>query len=142
MRTHPPTTTYIGIALTVAGFIAIAVAWDGAANLDYVQGQFPYLISGGVIGMALIVLGVGLMVIQALQADGDRRTAELAQLTASITALRAASSPPDPFDPATTGEYRPRPRTAPAAQPSPAAGADHTARIPAAVGGWQRPSRS
>jgi hypothetical protein len=59
----------VGVLLVVAGFVALFLAWNGAAEKDFVQGQLPYLISGGLVGIALV--GCGLMVInvQARRAD-------------------------------------------------------------------------
>jgi len=58
-----------GVALVVAGFLALFLAWNGAAGKDRVEAQLPYLISGGLVGLALV--GAGLMVvnIQARRTD-------------------------------------------------------------------------
>jgi hypothetical protein len=58
-----------GLALVVAGFIALFLAWNGASGIDYVEGQLPYLISGGLVGMGLIGAGLTVVNIQARRAD-------------------------------------------------------------------------
>lgn len=103
-------TTWIGLLLAAVGFGIIWRAWDGASNLDYIQGQFPYLISGGITGLGLIVLGVGLLLIEALRRDAARRRDQLERLTAVMRELHALLAPADPYDPSGVGEYRPRPR--------------------------------
>ena len=53
----------VGAALIfiTAGFVVIGVAWNGAASIDFAQGQIPYLLSGGAAGLGLI--GVGMVLI-------------------------------------------------------------------------------
>jgi energy-converting hydrogenase Eha subunit E len=110
MRRTTPVATYLGIATTGVGFVLIALAWNGAANLDYVQGQFPFLLSGGLTGLSLIVIGVTVMVIQALRQDAVERALQLEELHATVTQLAGLLAPPDAYDPVVSGEYRPRPR--------------------------------
>ena len=47
----------IGGAMIVAGVAAIILGWYGAAHTPYDFEQVPYLISGGLLGLALTVLG-------------------------------------------------------------------------------------
>jgi hypothetical protein len=135
-----PFAIYAGLALSLIGFVLIALAWNGASELDYVQGQFPFLISGGLTGMGLIVVGVGMIIIQTMRAEADDRARQLDELADSIHRLRVALAPPDEFDPEVAGEYRPRPR----AKVQAGVGAeDATQQLPPASGGdesWQRPS--
>ena len=46
-----------GGALAVLGLVAIIVGWMGAANTGFEFEQIPYLISGGMLGLALCFLG-------------------------------------------------------------------------------------
>lgn len=46
-----------GGALAVLGLVAIIVGWMGAANTGFEFEQIPYLISGGLLGLALCFLG-------------------------------------------------------------------------------------
>jgi len=50
-----------GFVLAVAGLIAIVLGWYGASGTRDVTNQIPYLISGGLIGLALVTGGVGLV---------------------------------------------------------------------------------
>jgi hypothetical protein len=52
----------IGLALPVIGLILIGVAWYAASGTAFVNEQVPYLISGGLIGLALVLIGIGLFV--------------------------------------------------------------------------------
>jgi hypothetical protein len=52
-----------------AGFVVIGVAWNGAASIDFAQGQIPYLLSGGAVGLGLVGVGIALMLF-----EGARRS--------------------------------------------------------------------
>ncbi|MPZ73267.1 MAG: hypothetical protein GEU74_08570 [Nitriliruptorales bacterium] len=101
-----------GVGLLVVGGALITLGWDGAASLDYVQGQFPYLLSASVPGIALIIIGMGVLVLAMVRKDAEEREAQLEKLRASINELAGLVGPRDPYDPSVTGEYRPRPRSA------------------------------
>ena len=47
----------LGMVLIVGGGVALGLGWAGMASKDCAQCQLPYLISGGAMGLALIVLG-------------------------------------------------------------------------------------
>lgn len=100
----------VGVVLLVVGGVLITLGWDGAASLDYPQGQFPYLLSASIPGIALIIIGMSVLVLATVRRDARERDAQLEKLTASITELAAIVGPRDPYDPAVSGEYRPRPR--------------------------------
>lgn len=51
-----------GLVLPALGLLAIVIAWWGASGTPYVADQIPYLISGGMIGVGLIVVGAALFV--------------------------------------------------------------------------------
>ena len=45
------------IAVAIAGLIAVGLGWWGASGTKYVYQELPYVISGGIFGVALVVLG-------------------------------------------------------------------------------------
>jgi hypothetical protein len=47
----------ISAALVVVGLVAIILGWLGSSRTAYTQEQTPYLISGGLLGVALAVIG-------------------------------------------------------------------------------------
>lgn len=128
MGKQAQTATYVGLGLVGLGFLVIGMAWNGAAELDYVQGQFPYLISGGLTGLGLILLGVVLLVIQTMRRDAAKRTRQVEELALAVTELQAQLAPGSVQDAAVTGEFRPRPRRG----GSPA-GEAHTEQIPQVI---------
>jgi hypothetical protein len=67
----------IGMALIVFGFVCILLGWYGAAHSPYLYQEVPYLISGGLLGVALVI-GGGIFVRSAWsmrQVEEDRRNA-------------------------------------------------------------------
>jgi hypothetical protein len=44
-------------ALMAIGIAVILIGWDGAANTTLLEEQVPYLISGGLLGLALATIG-------------------------------------------------------------------------------------
>lgn len=85
-------TRLVGLAFCIGGFVAIGVGWAGAANKDCVECQMPYVLSGGAIGIGLIVFGVGMMVMAQLRTEG-RRLGERLEQWRSVALSRDSSQP-------------------------------------------------
>ena len=49
-----------GIVLAIAGFVVIGLGWWGASGTKYVYQEIPYVISGGIFGVALVIVGAAL----------------------------------------------------------------------------------
>ena len=95
MRGPAKLASYIAIGMILGGFALIALAWNGAASIGYLQGQFPYLLSGGVAGLGLIGAGAGLLFVQ-VQRELDAEEARHYQrvvdtLRNTVTALRGGA---------------------------------------------------
>ena len=58
-----------GLALAAIGILAIAVGWNGAAGQFSVTAQLPYILSGGLIGTAFVMLGAAMLVVQGARED-------------------------------------------------------------------------
>jgi hypothetical protein len=87
----PKSALYTAVGLIGLGFIVIFLAWNGAAGKDYVQGQVPYVISGGLGGLGLVVCGLAVVVIQAVRRDAAETRQKLDEL---IDAIREQAAPP------------------------------------------------
>ncbi|MGH9001764.1 MAG: hypothetical protein ACRDYV_01420, partial [Acidimicrobiia bacterium] len=70
----------LGLLFCLAGLVLIWTGWNGAASYNDIREQFPYLLSGGIAGLAMVVIGVGLMVLQSARADRVQLEANLAEL--------------------------------------------------------------
>jgi len=68
----------LGAVLVAGGLAAIVIGYLGAAGTLVVGLQVPYVVSGGLLGLALVVLGTGLLILQAMtrQAQLTRRLLE------------------------------------------------------------------
>lgn len=59
----------LGFVFVTAGFIIIGIAWNGSASINFVQGQVPYLLSGGFLGLGLIITGCSLLLLSSVRAE-------------------------------------------------------------------------
>lgn len=91
------TTTYLSIALVGGGFVLIVLGWNGAANLDRLTGQIPFVLSGGIAGVGLVLAGVVLALVQEsrrVTADLTRKFDELIEVTSARTAAGTPTASP------------------------------------------------
>ena len=119
MKPVPPTMTYVGIAVAAAGFVVIMFSWGEVAALTNVPLQMPYLLSGGLVGLGLILTGLTLVNVNAKRIDAaarDRQLGQVREVLAEIKSLLADE--PTPADDAV-------------AQP---AAEDHTEPLPTVSG--------
>lgn len=70
----------VAVAVIVVGFLFLFLGWNGAAGLDFVSGQIPYLISGGFVGIGFVAAGLSLAVIQAHRRDTHEVLAKLDEI--------------------------------------------------------------
>src|SRR6476469_8251962 len=80
----------LGLLCVAIGLLLIGLGWNGAAGVDFVSGQIPYLLSGGALGLALVVLGVGLIVVEHSRKNRSHLEAELRELHTAVSRLASA----------------------------------------------------
>jgi hypothetical protein len=83
---------HLAIVYCLAGFVLIFLGWNGAASYDNTSAQMPYLVSGGIGGLALVVVGAGLMVAQSNRADREALQATLEEVRDSMERMAAGAS--------------------------------------------------
>jgi hypothetical protein len=76
----------LAVGLGALGFLLIVLGWNGAASLDRVPGQLPYVISGGVAGMGLILTGLVLALVQENRRSTELLLAKLDEVGAGLAA--------------------------------------------------------
>lgn len=81
----------LGVGLCLIGFVALFFGWNGAASSGIIVSQFPYLISGGMVGLAFVVMGAAMLVVQNQRADRSRLEAALDRLAAAVERQGGAS---------------------------------------------------
>lgn len=83
----------IAAALVVAGFVMIVLGWKGGAATLFVPTQVAYGVSGGMVGLGLVGVGLAVFAVQSTRLATARRTQDLQQLVADtvdvFTAVRA-----------------------------------------------------
>ncbi|MGH8999467.1 MAG: hypothetical protein ACRDY7_08755 [Acidimicrobiia bacterium] len=82
----------LGVFLCLGGLVLVWVGWNGAASYDRLSRQFPFLISGGMAGLCLVVIGVGLFVVQSQRAERVRLEEHLAGLNRILETLVEVSA--------------------------------------------------
>jgi hypothetical protein len=86
-----PLPTYFGIAVTMIGFAVIAYAWGKVAGIaDNVALQLPYLVSGGLVGLGLVMVGVTIINVASKRRDSQLRQQQTALLADALRELRNA----------------------------------------------------
>lgn len=80
----------LGIGCIAIGLLVIGLAWNGAAGVDFAQGQIPYLLSGGALGIGLVILGATLVIVQNSRQDRALLEVQLADLNTAIARLASA----------------------------------------------------
>lgn len=70
----------LGLVFLVAGFVVIGKAWDGAANQVRVDSQFPYLLSGGFMGLGLVITGATLLLLSTVRAEREIQSEQFDQI--------------------------------------------------------------
>lgn len=71
----------LGLVFVTAGFVVIGKAWDGAASINFTTGQFPYLLSGGFMGLGLVVTGCTLLLLSTVRGERKVMTEKLDEVT-------------------------------------------------------------
>ncbi len=90
MRRDGNMTTNVATAMVTIGFGLMFVAWNGAAGLDYVQGQLPFLLSGSLPGLALVLTGLTLALVHEIRTSA----AELREQLQTLAPVERATEGP------------------------------------------------
>ena len=83
----------LGIAVSLLGFLLIYLGWNGAGSFNDVRQQFPYLISGGIAGLAFVIIGAALLVIEAARAERAELQATLLELRDALEGASLGAAP-------------------------------------------------
>lgn len=78
---------WVAVGLMVLGFSATVLGWAGAAATLAVPVQVPYLVSGGLGGLALVITGAAVLDVQVGRRVAARERIELESVLADTRAL-------------------------------------------------------
>ena len=88
-----------GSILVFLGFVVMLLGWVGAARTAREIEQMPYLISGGIVGLALVLLG-GLLLVSTFwvavlrKLHSEAAAGELEELRTRVAELESAAQAP------------------------------------------------
>lgn len=85
----------LALVVVGAGLLIIGLGYNGAAGRINNAAQFPYLLSGGFVGLALVVFGTGLMINTSAREDRQRLEGVLLQLLEATSAGATVTAPAD-----------------------------------------------
>jgi hypothetical protein len=81
---------WLGLLVVAGGFGLIAFTWGRTAGLVNVAQQIPYLVSGGLVGLGLIMTGLLVISLSVKRREALDRALQLEQVREALVRLRAA----------------------------------------------------
>ena len=81
---------YLGLAIAMLGFGALAFTWSKVAATLSVPLQIPYLASGGFVGLGLVIVGVVITNIAVKRRDNFARIRQLQKLSSTMESIELA----------------------------------------------------
>src|SRR5207253_2853861 len=90
MRAGSPVMTYVGVGVGLLGFVLIFVAWGQVAGEAQVYRQLPYLVSAGLTGLGLVMVGLTVINVAAKRHDEAERARQMGRLEGMMHELRAS----------------------------------------------------
>lgn len=89
LRDPRVTTSVVMAVVVVVGFGLIGVGYRGAAALLFVPFQIPYLVSGAVVGIALVGAGLALMIVHLDRTEAAEERRAVAAVQRDVLRLLA-----------------------------------------------------
>jgi hypothetical protein len=90
----------LGLLVVAVGLIVIGIGWNGAAGgggqiggVTDLRAQLPWLLSGGLLGVALVVFGAALVIVHNARLDRSRLEVKLDELVDAVTRGAAGAGP-------------------------------------------------
>jgi hypothetical protein len=81
----------IGLLVVAAGLVVIGIGWNGAAGaggqiggVTDLRAQLPWLLSGGLLGVALVIFGAALVIVHNARVDRSRLEVKLDELVDAV----------------------------------------------------------
>ena len=90
LRAGAPAWVWVGMGVSVLGFVLIAVGWGQVAGETQVYLQLPYVVSAAVVGLGLVIVGLTVLNIVTRQRDGIDRDRQITQLVTILEEVKDA----------------------------------------------------
>src|SRR6058998_3586499 len=88
----------LGLVVVAAGLLVIGIGWNGAAGaggeingIPNLSAQLPWLLSGGILGLGLVVFGAALVIVHNARVDRARLESKLDELVEALGNSRGNS---------------------------------------------------
>lgn len=79
---------YVGVLVAAAGFVMLVIGWSDVAGTIDVGRQMPYLLSTGLPGIALVMVGLVLVNLSVRRQDSAERARQMSALTEALADLK------------------------------------------------------
>ena len=83
----------LGTGMCLLGALLLFLGWNGAASHNDLRKQFPYLLSGGLAGLSLVVLGAALLVVEVVRSERMAMQESIAELRDALERLAPRPAP-------------------------------------------------
>jgi hypothetical protein len=87
-----------GLLLIAVGLVVIGAAYNAVASQTALLAQVPYIVSGGLTGLALVVVGAAVLVVHSARQDRAMLEAKLDQLTDAVLSASGGTRTALPSD--------------------------------------------
>ena len=101
-----------GLLVIAIGLLAIGLGWNGMAGgggevngVPNLNAQLPWLLSGGILGLALVVFGASMIVVHNARSDRARLEAKLDELVQAVARGATTTAAAYPAENAATGVF-------------------------------------
>ena len=88
LRPGRPVLTYIGFGTVALGNFVLLFTWGEVAGLDNVALQMPYVVSGGSVGLGIILSGLVMVLADVVRRDATSRDHDLQELHEALAELK------------------------------------------------------
>ncbi|MCW2599522.1 MAG: hypothetical protein JWM02_1351 [Frankiales bacterium] len=82
-----------GLALVALGLVTISVAYNAVASQTALLAQMPYVVSGGLVGVCLVIVGAAVLVVHSAREDRSLLEVKLEQLIDAVLTAGAGARP-------------------------------------------------
>jgi uncharacterized membrane protein len=83
---------FLGVVVAAVGFVLLVIGWSDVAGTVDVGRQMPYLMSTGLPGIALVMVGLVVVNISIRRQDSAERARQMSALTETLDKLRTSGS--------------------------------------------------
>ena len=97
----------LSLLIVAVGLLVIGLGWNGMAGgggqvngVSNLNAQLPWLVSGGILGLAIVVFGAAMLIVHNARIDRARLEAKLDEVVSAIGRQATSTAVPYPSQPA------------------------------------------